>query len=71
MSEHKVLDGDGDVRCVLSCLVKNGEPRITPAAASELGLNPSQCEAYISALSKELSIIQGMPKYSYLFTLRF
>lgn len=60
-SSYRLLKGDKERghAAVLSSMLRDGMPHVSDRQASALGLNPSQAKAYVSALSQELSIIQG------------
>lgn len=56
---YEMLNGCGESTLRLSSLLRYGEPQVSESQCSQLGLNLSQAKAYISAISQELSIIQG------------
>ncbi|XP_067944849.1 NFX1-type zinc finger-containing protein 1-like [Watersipora subatra] len=59
MAEYYLPTADKNHYIRLSSVVRDGQAIVSRSTAAKFGLNPSQCKAYISALSQELSIIQA------------
>ncbi|XP_067944855.1 NFX1-type zinc finger-containing protein 1-like [Watersipora subatra] len=59
MASYYRVPIDENSYITLSSLLQDGDVVVSPSTAAKFGLNPSQCKAYISALSQELSIIQA------------